>query len=238
MSLRLCSGRSALTLAVVAVLAGCAPLQPELPRVGRAQLELPAGPWEPLGQTGDVIDVLPDDTSHDLPVETVALGLRGADRQLLAVLLVQTNSTNYPRDTTLWTVPCTPQKGVHVEDAAKASPVRIDCLRYKRRADTEGYMEQSRPAVAQWMARYKAEPAKPYSHVSYRYATTGGAYVSVDAVVDQRLLRPDTRNNEEFLRAGRPALEWGDKLAQAVRVSAGMMDGRLVIPAFPIAPPQ
>lgn len=238
MSLRLCSGRVLLSLAAVATVTGCAPLQPDLPHVGRAQLELPAGEWVPLGRSDDVIDVLPDDTSHDLPVQTVGMGLRGADKQLLAVLLVQTNSTNYPRDTTLWAVPCTTEKGVHVEDAARASPVRIDCLRYKRRADTEGYMGQNRPAVAQWMNRYKAEPTKPYSHVSYRYATTGGAYVSVDAVVDQRLLRPETRNNEEFLRAGRPALEWGDKLAQAVRLSAAMMDGRLVIPPFPIAPPQ
>lgn len=236
MFLRSCFVRSVSALAVAAAVAGCAPLQPDLPRVGRAQLELPPGQWERLGQRGDVIDVLPDDTSHDLPVEAVAMGLRGADRQLLAVLLVQTNSTNYPRDTTLWTVPCPPQKGVHVEDAARASPVRIDCLRYKRRADTDGYLLQSRPAVAHWLDRYQAEPVKPYSHVSYRYATTGGAYVSVDAVVDQRLLRPETRNNEEFLRAGRPALEWGDQLAHAVRQSAGMMDGRLIIPPFPIPP--
>jgi len=74
--------------------------------------------------------------------------------------------------------------------------------------------------------------------MSYRYATVGGATVTVDALVDQRLLSPKTRNNQEFLAAGRPALQWGRDLAQAVRVSTGMMDGYLAIPPFPFAAPS
>ncbi len=34
---------------------------------------------------------------------------------------------------------------------------------------------------------------------------------------------------------GRPALQWGHALAQAVRVSTGMMDGYLAVPPFPYA---
>ncbi|RYF64631.1 MAG: hypothetical protein EOO29_42010 [Comamonadaceae bacterium] len=208
-------------------------------RAGRAQLELPPGAaWEPLGGSNEVIDVLPDDTSNDIPLSMVALGLRGPAKELLAVMLVQTNSSNYLRDTTFWTAPCPRQEGVEVQDAAQGSPVRIDCLRYKRRADTANYLGENRPGVAAWMARHKIELPKPYSHTLFRYAGTGGAYIAVDVVADQRLLRPDTRTNEEFLHAGRPALAWSERLAEAARLSTGMMDGRFVVPPFPYTVPR
>lgn len=234
------AGCAALTvIAAVLSLAACAPLQPDLPRVGRAQLELPAGAaWEPLGGSNEVIDVLPDDTSNDIPLSMVAWGLRGPAKELQAVMLVQTNSSNYLRDTTFWTAPCPRQEGVDVTDAAQGSPVRIDCLRYKRRADTANYLSENRPRVAEWMARHKIELSKPYSHILFRYAGTGGAFIAVDVVVDQRLVRPDTRNNEEFLHAGRPALAWGERLAEAARLSTGTMDGRLVVPPFPFTVPR
>ena len=53
-------------------------------------------------------------------------------------------------------------------------------------------------------------------------------------VADQRLVRPKTINNEEFLRAGYPAQDWAQKVAQAARQSVSMMDGYLALPAFPI----
>lgn len=237
------TGRAALAPVLIAAaalsLAACAPLQPDLPRVGRAQLEMPLGAsWEPLGRADEVIDVLPDDTANDIPLSMVAMGLRGPARELLAVMLVQTNSSNYLRDTTFWTAPCPRQDGVEVQDAAQGSPVRIDCLRYKRRADTANYLGGNRPRLAEWMARHKIELPTPYSHILFRYAGTGGAFIAVDVVADQRLLRPDTRNNEEFLVAGRPALAYGEKLAEAARLSTGMMDGRFVVPPFPFTVPR
>jgi hypothetical protein len=75
---------------------------------------------------------------------------------------------------------------------------------------------------------------RPVSHLNYRYATQGGAYVEVNIVADQRLVRPKTINNEEFLRAGYPAQDWAQKVAQAARQSVSMMDGYLALPAFPI----
>ena len=79
--------------------------------------------------------------------------------------------------------------------------------------------------------------SQPYTYLTYRYVTEAGAWVTVDALVDQRLLRPATHNNEEFLVAGRPALQWARDLAQAVRLSTGMVDGHLAIPAFPFPIP-
>lgn len=231
-------GRCALALAALSFLAACAPMQSDLVRVGRAELQLPPGQWEPLGGEEERFDMLPDDTARDLPMQSRAMVLRGPDKAPLAALLVQTNATNDPRDTTLWTAACPAQKGVHVEDAARGSPVRIDCLRYKRRADAGDYLAQSRPALAQWLGRHQAVPTKPYAHVSYRYSTPEGGYVSVDMLADQRLLRPATRNNEDFLHAGRPAQAWVEQLALAARQSITMLDGRFVVPPFPQALPE
>lgn len=173
-----------------------------------------------------------------VPLQTRAVGLRGNDKQWLAVLLVQTNSTNSPRPPTHWTGACPQQQGVIVEDATVRSPVRIDCLRFKRWADNENWLGKNHPLLEQWLARKGAAPSQPYSHMNYRYATVGGAYVEVNALVDQRLLRPKTQSNDEFLRAGLPAQEWMRQLTEAVRQSTSMMDGYLAVPSFPIALPN
>ena len=125
-----------------------------------------------------------------------------------------------------------------MKDAAAGSPVRIDCLRFKRWANGSGWIEKNHPDVARWMATHNAVLAKPYSHLNYRFATEGGSYVQINAMVDQRLLTPKVRHNDEFLRAGLPAYEWSDKVAQAARVSTGMVDGFFAVPPFPYPVPR
>ena len=203
-----------------------------------AALALALAPWTPLASDSTVFDVLPDDVAHDLPMQSRLLGLRNARGDLLATVLVQTNATNHPRDTTLWTWSCPAEKGVHVEDFAQGSTVRIDCLRYKRRADTPDYLAERRPALARALAEHRALPLAPYAHIAYRVSTAEGGFVSVDVLADQRLLRPPTHNNMEFLRAGRPAQEWMHQLREAARVSTAMLDGRFVLPPFPQPLPQ
>lgn len=220
------------------VLAACAPLSPtqtEYP-VGRARLALPPGAWEDLGAADEAIDVLPAPTST-MVLQARAVALRGPRQELLAVLRVHTNRDNHPRDPVYWTGRCPQQEGMMVEDATRGSTVRVDCLRFKRRADGTQWLEKNDPDFSQWLDRRKIAMGKPYSYLSYRYAATGSAVVEVDALVDPRLLTPVARNNHEFLAAGWPALQWGRDLAQAVRVSTGMMDGYLAIPPFPFAIP-
>lgn len=221
-----------------ATLSACAPMQPDLVRVGRAQLELPPGSWAPLATDQALFDVRPDDVSHDLPMQSRLLGLRDAQGGLLASVLLQTNATNHPRDITLWDWRCAPQKGVQVEDATRGSRVRIDCLRYRRRADADGYLAANWPLLSQTLAAHQAIPAQPFSHVSYRYSTQEGGFIAIDVLADQRLLRAPTHNNLEFLRAGLPAQEWMHRLREAARTSPAMMDGRLVLPPFPQTLPQ
>lgn len=225
----------ALAALTVLTLGACAPLErqsAEYP-VGRTRLVLPPGEWEDLGASDEAIPLLPEPEDR-IALQTRAVGLRGAQKEWLAVLLVQTNRTNYPREPVRWSGSCPQQQGVTVEDITAGSRVRVDCLRFKRWVDSPQWLEKNQPGIAQWLGSRKIALSKPYSHLSYRYATEGGAVVVVDALVDQRLLRPKTRNNQDFLVAGRPALQWGHDLAQAARVSTGMMDGTLAIPPFPI----
>ena len=113
------------------------------------------------------------------------------------------------------------------------------CIRdsLKRWGSSSEWLDKNRPDLVQWLSTRQITLTQPYTYLSYRYVTEAGAWVKVDALVDQRLLRPATRNNEEFLVAGRPALQWGRDLAQAVRLSSGMVDGHLAIPPFPFPAP-
>jgi hypothetical protein len=231
---------SCLALAMAAgalSLTACAPPQPIAATAGRAQLALPPGDWVDLGSSNQA---LPSSVAFPggPPMQTRAVGLRGPQQELLAVLLVQSNLSNLQWNRTLWTGACPAQQDMFVEDAARASPVRIDCLRFKRWASSNDWLKKSQPALAQWLAERQIAPRHPYAYLSYRYTTETGAYIDINAVVDQRLLVTRTRNNDEFLVSGRPALEWSQQVAHAARISTGMLDGHLAIPAFPFTLPN
>lgn len=87
------------------------------------------------------------------------------------------------------------------------------------------------PDFAPWLGSRQVAVNLPYSYINYRYVTEVGALVNVDAVVDQRLLRPKTQNNTEFLVAGRPALRWGHGPGCASeRRHAGRLPGHHAVP--------
>lgn len=227
-----------MSLAMAALTVACAPLsvppKEEYP-VGRARLALPPGAWHDLGTSNESVTG-PGGASMGL--QTRAVGLRGAQGDWQAVLRVQTNRTKDLLGSPAGVGHCPPQQDVTVEDATAGSPVRADCLRLKRWGSSAQWLEKNRPDLVEWLRSHQIALNVPYSHVNYRYVTEAGVWVTVDALVDQRLLRPKTRNNEEFLVAGRPALQWGQDLAHAARLSVGMMDGYLAIPPFPFPAPN
>ncbi len=228
MTLMISKFRYLLPCALAVMVAGCAPLtvppKAEYP-VGRARLVLPPGGWQDLGSSDEARATL----------QTRSVGLRGAQGEWLAVLRVQTNSTGALPGNPLAAGDCPPQQDVMVADAAAASPVRADCLRFKNWASSARWLEKNRPDLVQWLGSHQVALNQPYSYLSYRYGTQAGAWVVVEALVDHRLLSARARNNEEFLAAGRPAQQWGRELAQAARLSVGMMDGYLAVPPFPFA---
>lgn len=236
-------GRALWAAGTLGLLSACgAPLQPEHTEhpVGRARLVLPPGEWVELGRSNEALPFQPEllpNPSATIDLQTQAVGLRGSHNDWLAVLLVQTNRNNQPRNPTLWTGTCPLQQDVWVEDAA--GPVRIDCLRFKRWANnSENWLGKNHPTLVQWLKEHRAAPGRPYSHLNYRYATEGGAYVELNAFIDQRLLVPPTHTNDGFLHSGEPAQMWAHQIRQAARQSASMLDGHLRIAPFPMAQPQ
>ena len=223
--------------AMAVLLAACAPLtvppQTEHP-VGRARLVLPAGEWQDLGRA----DTVAPGSDGRLTLETRAVGLRGAQGEWLAVLRVHTNRTGSWRGSAAGAGSCPAQRNVMVEDAAAGSAVRADCLRLKPWASSSRWLEQNRPDLVRWLADRTLTLRQPYIFLSYRYATEAGAWVDVDALVDQRLVQPRATNNMEFLAAGRPSLQWARDMAQSARLSVAMMDGQLAIPPFPFPTPS
>jgi hypothetical protein len=222
---------------VVLALSACAPMPagPAEYAAGRTRVVLPTVAWEDLGVSDTVLPFYPQPGAF--PLQTRAVALRGVQRELLAVLLVQSNSNNR-REATLWTGNCPDQRDLLVEDATAASPVRIDCLRFKRWANNADWLQKNHPELARWVVEHKAEVPAPYSHLNYRFATQGGAYIEVNALVDQRLLRPKTNNNEAFLHAGRPAQEWVRKVADEAKLSTARVDGAFFVPDFPLPLPS
>ena len=173
--------------------------------------------------------------THRRSAGTRSVALRGAQGEWLAVLRVQTNRTGALAGFPLGPGDCPRQQNVLVTDPAAGSPVRADCLRLKNWGTDAKWLEKNRPDLVQWLGNHQVMLKPPYSYLSYRYATQAGAWVAVDALVDQRLLAPRARTNEEFLLAGLPAQQWSQDLAQAARLSVGMADGYLAVPPFPFA---
>ena len=119
-----------------------------------------------------------------------------------------------------------------MHDGTQGGTVRIDCLRHKPYASAD-WLAQHEPSLAPLSLPWPSDVAA--SFMSYRYASERGAFVQVDVWADQRLLRPATKNNFDFMQAGQPAQAWSQALAQATRQSSAMLDGFLALPPFPFS---
>ena len=208
-----------------------------LPSAGRVTIGLPAGDWVDLGAGQELLPASGQGPAA-IGMGTRAVGLRGSQGEVQAVVLVLANAEGNPAQVTQWGQACVESPGMRVVDQAKHSPERVDCLRIKRRAIAGNWLDEHEPQVSQWLAARNI--SLPYNAmlVSHQFGNKAGAYVAAYVLADSRLLEPVTRNNAEFLSAGVPVVTWSRELAQAVRVSTGMMDGRLNVPAFPLPQPE
>lgn len=229
------------TMAIVGLVAGtsaCAPLPPgalELP-VGSLNLVLPAVGWQDIGLSEESVPFV--SAPGVLPLQSRAAVLRGDDQKALAVMLVQAHKVRDMRSSTSWSGGCSSQLGLWTRDFAKASPLRIDCLQFKRWANNnEHWMEINHPGLVGWMEDQRIGISQPYAHVNYLVAGDGGTYIEVNAMVDLRLLALKTGNSPDYLRAAMPARAWSEQLAEATRLSLGLLNGRLILPDFPVALP-
>lgn len=221
---------------VLLALTGCALQTPATPKapagnyaVGRAQLVLPAGSWADLGAADEAWAAMPAPAAK-VVLRSRALVLRGPQRETLAVLLVRTNASNLFWKPVTWGVGCPRELDVLMRDDASGSPDRLDCLRLRRNADAQQWLQRTKPETQAWLERNRLQPHRGYSHLSYRFATEDGGFVELQVVADQRLLQTETGSQVRQQRA------WALAVASAARDSLSSLDGQLVMPAFPGSP--
>lgn len=220
--------------ALCLVLAGCA-MQTHTPptahyAVGRAQIGVPAGDWQDLGAADGAWRSLPGEAAK-VALRSRALVLRGPQREPLAVVLVRTNASNLFWKPVAWGVACPRELDVLMRDGAAGSPVRMDCLRLRRDAGAQRWLERTRPVAHAWLAGQQLLPNQPYSHLSYRFATEDGGLAEVQILASQPLLQTTSAGKARQQR------QWAMAVASAVRDSLSSLDGELRLPAFPGAIP-
>lgn len=215
---------------ILLALAGCATQAPTVPSthyaVGRAQLAMPAGTWADLGAADDAWAPVAAPGAK-LALRSRALVLRGPQREPLAVVLVRTNASNLFWKPMTWSTACPRELDVLRMDEAAGSPHRMDCLRLRRNAQGQQWLKRSKPETQAWLESQQQLPPKPYSHLSYRFATEDGGVLELQIVVDQRLLQPAKGGQSRQVR------DWAQAVASAARDSLSSLDGQLVLPAFP-----
>lgn len=215
---------------VLLALSGCALQPPIAPTVnyavGRAQVVLPAGAWADLGAGDEAWAPMPVAAAR-VALRSRALVLRGPQRQTLAVLLVRTNASNLFWKPVAWGVGCPRELDVLMRDEASGSPYRLDCLRLRRNADAQQWLQRTRPETQAWLVRNHLLPGLTYSHLSYRFATEDGGFVELQIVADQRLLQSEAGSQVRQQR------NWVLAVASAARDSLSSLGGELILPAFP-----
>lgn len=178
------------------------------------------GTWFDLGQhqvvwlSGDA----PVPTGQPA-VPTRVVGLRDADGRWLAIVVAQYAAGGQaacPRPSSLQ---------VKGGGTGKAS----SCLRLRRDADFDHWLEQQHPAIHQWIADHGWD-MRPRAWMAYRDVQAAGV-IETHALVDPTLLEPITRNNSDFLAGGQPGLHWARQFANATRAAGGA--DVLRVPAFP-----
>lgn len=227
--------RPLVALLCALVLGGCAVSDPSRGEVGRYKLALPdASRWQeiPVSEVFQAPPAVAGGTGA-LPLRTRAWGLPGAAGTWQAVALLHVGDAGRSTATS-WASACPQQRGLVVRDAA-GSATRIDCLRLRRWAMAENWLERQRPDLARWAQQQSLRLNANTALVSHTFSTAGGELLVLELLVDQPLIRPETRSNDDFLRSGLPGQDWSEQVAQAVRVATGRVDGHLALPEFPFA---
>ena len=237
MSFSVCKPLSwALLVAGAAALSACAPVSPNAQMAGRTLVSLDTNPdlqWTYWGYDSEIIGMQPHDLTQDKPLQAKVWQMRTRLGELVGVMSVRSNTDDLNNKNTVWTEDCPKQQGVLVERTQGLNVGRVDCLRIKRTANNTDWLVENDANMAARLEAGGVFFARPVSYVSYQFTTSNGAYVEVQVLVDQRLVRPETRNSVDFLAAGRPLVDWSQNMSLAVRQSTGFINGVLNVPPFP-----
>ena len=215
----------------MALVTGCAaPTQSDPGTGAGATAEAPAIPYilvppSSVGTWYDLGEHLAPWLSGDMPVAAAAdtvptrvAGLRRNDGRWLAIVLLQQSHDAG--------AVCPPANSLHV-----TSDRADDCIRLRRDADYDGWLQQQHPILDGWV-RSHGWNAQPRAWISSRVPNPLRA-LEAQVLVDPALIEGATRSNTDFLEAGGPGFTWARQFATATRSAA---DGHaLRLPPFPFA---
>lgn len=224
--------------AALAALTACAPMSANVGQVGRTMVSMDSNAdlqWTYWSTESEIVGVLPADLAKDKPLDAKLWQMRTGLGELVGVMAVRSNVDEKDNRNTVWTEDCPKQQGVLVERTQGLNIGRVDCLRIKRTANSTDWLASNNPDLAARLETAGVFFARPVSYVSYQFTTSNGGYVEVQTLVDHRLVRPEIRNSNDFLSAGRPLLKWSQDLSLAVRQSTAYMNGVLNVPPFPFS---
>ncbi|MFC2588861.1 MAG: hypothetical protein ACFNZS_02590, partial [Ottowia sp.] len=154
---------------------------------------------------------------------TRAVGLRDAEGRWLALVIVQVAPAQ--------SAGCTALESLRVPGGASGRAGK-NCLRMRRDALFDHYLERQNPALWAWLGQRGLTPP-PAAWVAAR-VPDGQQLLEVHALLEPSLLEAVTRSNDDFLNAGHAGVEWSRQLARAAQAAAA--SGALAVPPFPYAP--
>ena len=154
---------------------------------------------------------------------TRAVGLRDAEGRWLALVIVQAAPAQ--------SAGCTALESLRVSGGASGRASK-NCLRMRRDALFDHYLERQNPALWAWLGQRGLTPP-PAAWVAAR-VPDGQQLLEVHALLEPSLLEAVTRSNDDFLNAGHAGVEWSRQLARAAQAAAA--SGALAVPPFPYAP--
>ena len=112
---------------------------------------------------------------------------------------------------------CTALESLRVSGGASGRASK-NCLRMRRDALFDHYLERQNPALWAWLGQRGLTPP-PAAWVAAR-VPDGQQLLEVHALLEPSLLEAVTRSNDDFLNAGHAGVEWSRQLARAAQVQA------------------
>ena len=199
--------------------------------VGRVNLRMSEDRWESVGTSKRGIPYT-GDRSGQLPVVTRYLLLRDSAGKFQAVLVVSA-SWGVGGVQMSWAESCQPKQNVHVVDNTHGVGNTRDCLWVTGPISTQRYLESvARDLFLELTARNVTLPRIGYA-VSDEVGLANGSFLAVHVVFAADFKLANSATGQESLPSDiRPeAVEWGGRLAEAVRNSAHSLSGSLIFPS-------
>ena len=208
-----------------------APLHAEEFSVGRAEVQLPGGPWRELALQ-DAGQAYAGEVSGTISSETKVFVKEGAGQAVEALVLVRSSSGGIRGGTMTYSGGCDGDEVSYAEVGQLRGQGSTQCLRVIRSFETQSVLKALAPQLpAQWSSA--AVLPKSVITVMSHSAVGTGTFLDVRVFLAPGFagsIEPVDAVLPEGVKA--PHVAWARLLSEAVRASVFSLSGKLVFPPF------